>query len=260
MTFPGRLHLDLFAPDSVLVTHCSIYLIDSPVLRSPQSSLEPAWRAGQDLSACERFLCGLQEFLRPQLQMFFLPHTLPSPITLPGPARPGPAFAKAGIAAGSPRTPREKCRFSRARCKGGLFGYLTSSGNLCRVNLNIAVSCRLPRGPESTRKRKKRKKEPLKRLSCVFERIVLSESTVQMTPESYTCRYERVCACLDGTIVLTGFQFFHMTCLRGGIQEKAATVGFPLLGFIYRKPTTNRFPQPVYHGAAFKTFHRLTTV
>lgn len=209
MTFPGRLHLDLFAPDSALVTHCSIYLIASPVLRSPQSSLEPAWWAGQDLPACERFLCGVQEFL------FFLPHTLPAPITLPSPARPGLALGKAGSAVGSPRTPREKCP-SAARCKRRLFGYQTSSSNLCGANLNIAVSCRLPRGPETTRKRKKRKEEPLQRLSCVFERIVLSESTVQTTPESCTCRYERVCACLDGTILLTGLQFFHMTCLGGG--------------------------------------------
>lgn len=31
-------------------------------------------------------------------------------------------------------------------------------------------------------------------------------------------------------------------------QEKAATAGFPLHGFIYSEPTTNRFPQPIYHG------------
>lgn len=222
--------------------------------------------AGQDLPACERFLCGVQEFL------FFLPHTLPAPITLPSPARPGLALGKAGSAVGSPRTPREKCP-SAARCKRRLFGYQTSSSNLCRANLNIAVSCHLPRGPETTRKRKKRKEEPLQRLSCVFERIVLSESTVQTTPESCTCRYERVCACLDGTILLTGLQFFHMTCLGGGrlgvgggnpgTRRRQQLQDFPCMDLFISSLPQIDFPSLFIigaYGTACKPFHWLTTL
>lgn len=42
----------------------------------------------------------------------------------------------------------------------GLFGYQTSSSNLRGVNLNIAVSCRLPRSLGRVREREKRKKGP----------------------------------------------------------------------------------------------------
>lgn len=190
------------------------------------------------------------------------------PLPSPSPARPGLALGKAGSAVGSPRTPREKCP-SAARCKRRLFGYQTSSSNLCGANLNIAVSCRLP---ETTRKRKKRKEEPLQRLSYVFERIVLSESTVQTTPESCTCRYERVCACLDGTILLTGLQFFHMTCLGGrlgvgggnpGTRRRQQLQDFPCMDLFISSLPQIDFPSLFIigaYGTACKPFHWLMTL
>lgn len=53
--------------------------------------------------------------------------------------------------------PWEKCR-SAVQCEG-LFGYQTSSSNLHGVNLNIAVSCRLPRGPGRAREGEKEKRK-----------------------------------------------------------------------------------------------------
>lgn len=96
-------------------------------------------------------------------------------------SQPGPKFVLGGHTAGSPRTPWEKCRSAAVQCEG-LFGYQTSSSNLHGVKLNIAVSCRLPHGPERAQERKG-KKRALQYSSHAFKSVIFSGRTW-----SYCCQ------------------------------------------------------------------------
>lgn len=152
--------------------------------------------------------------------------------------------------------PWEKCR-SAVQCEG-LFGYQTSSSNLHGVNLNIAVSCRLPHSSERARESKKTQEYSYR----AFKSITLSGGAwpyiplSKTTPEQQTCGWEKVSSlsklahvrvrphCLE----ISSFSRFtrHIWVLFLD-QDEAAKAGFPMHGFICCSPTTNRFPQLIYY-------------
>lgn len=140
--------------------------------------------------------------------------------------------------------PWEKCR-SAVQCEG-LFGYQTSSSNLCGFNLNISVSCRL-----SHRKRVREKE-----LWMLIPFLTTSQEAWPLCSNSNLLivdlrvkkglKYEQVGTCQDVPILLTNIQFFqiHKTWLGSlSEKEKGVKAGFPIHRFICCWHTTNRFPQ-----------------
>lgn len=128
----------------------------------------------------------------------------------------GSEFVLRGHTTGSPRTPWEKCR-SAVQCEG-LFGYQTSSSNLHGVNLNIAVSCRLPHSPKRARER--REKRALEYSSYALKSITFSGGTwpchcqkkrpLNSRVVGGKRKFEQVSACQGTSILLTNIQFFQI--------------------------------------------------
>lgn len=114
--------------------------------------------------------------------------------------------------------PWERCR-SAVQCEG-LFGYQTSSSNLCGVNLNISVSCRLP---HRRKKKRRRGKRTVEYSSCSLYCVNVWPHFLKSVPLNGSCGWtkglkcEQVRACQDASTLLSNIQFFQIlkTCLRG---------------------------------------------
>lgn len=183
------------------------------------------------------------------LHTFILPSLSPSFLS-----QFGSEFVLAGHTTGSPRTPgRNVIQQSGAKA---CLDIKHQASNLRGVNLNIAVSCRLPRSLE--RARVKRKKAPgifilylQKALGgmwpywCLIRplnsRLVCGEKVRRMSKLVHV-RKLPCCLQISSFSRSTRHVWGQFLCHKSVVKA-----GFPMHRFICCRLTTNRFPQLIYY-------------